>query len=129
MNIKLLRPLLIVFAFTTAFFVTGKAFLVKQGASQEALIWGNCILFGATLLSFYLMGRAVQAGTTGAFVRNVYGGFIGKLMICLFGALIYFMSTDKVNKPALFILMFLYFVYTAVEVRSLMQLNRSKKNA
>jgi uncharacterized membrane protein YcfT len=129
MNKKIFLPLLLVFIFTTSFFITGKTFLEKQGASQQVLIVGNLILFAATLLSFFLMYKGIYSKTTNAFVRNVYGGFIAKLMICLFGSLIYFMSTDKVNKPALFILMFLYFVYTAVEVSSLMKLNKLKKNA
>jgi hypothetical protein len=129
MNKKLYIPLLLAFAIISAAIAAGKSLLEKQGGDFQVLLIGNVVVFVATLISSYLMSKGIDSANTNAFVRNVYGGFIVKMMVCLFSALIYFMSVEKVNKPALLILMPIYFIYTAVEVRSLMKLNQLKKNA
>jgi hypothetical protein len=58
----------------------------------------------------------------------IYGGMFAKMLICLFAALIYIMIEKKdVSKGAIFGLMFLYFVYTFVEISIIMKLSRKEK--
>jgi hypothetical protein len=128
--LKYFRPAIVVFIILTAFFISGKNFLVKKGFDQNVLIIGNLFLFVLTLLSFLLMSNGMKTKNTSAFLRGVYGGIMLKLFSCLIAAFIYIMSFKKnVNKPALFVCMGLYVVYTFIEVKGLMKLSASKKNA
>jgi len=126
-------PLLAVITFfivLNAFFLTGKNFLDKQGVDQSVLIAGNLILFGATLLSYVFAKRGLKSENPQAFVRSVYLSIMVKLFICIIAALIYiFVFRKNLNKPALFICMGLYLVYTFIEVSVLTKLLKEKKNA
>ena len=127
---KYFRPAVILFILFTAFFITGKKFLLRKGFDQDVLIIGNLFLFGITLLSFWLMSNGLKTKNTQAFLRGVYGGIMLKLFGCLVAAFIYIMTFKKdVNKPALFLCMGLYIVYTFVEVKALMKITLAKKNA
>jgi hypothetical protein len=129
-TLKFFRPAIIIFTAFTAFFITGKNFLMKQGFDQNVLIIGNLFLFALTLFSFLLMAGGMKTKNTAAFLRGVYGGIMLKLFSCLVAAFIYIMSFKKeVNKPALFFCMGLYVVYTFIEVKGLMKLSASKKDA
>ena len=126
-------PLLVVITFfvvLNAFFLTGKNLLERSGIEQSVLITGNLILFVATLLSFLFAKRGLKSENPQAFVRGVYLSIMIKLFICIMAALIYiFVFRKDLNKPALFICMGLYLVYTFIEVSVLTKLLKEKKNA
>jgi hypothetical protein len=114
-RLKLLRPMLIVFVFLSAFFVTGRAFLVKKGADPDVLIVGNLLLFGVSLLAFLISYKALQSSNPQSFVRAMYGSFIIKFFVIAIAAFVYIMITKKdVNKPSLIGCMILYAVYTFI---------------
>lgn len=125
---KYILPLILVFIFTNGFFITGKQFLVKNGFDTNVLIIGNLVLFAAGLVSFLVVQKGITGKNNSAFIRSVYGGFVGKLMVILFSLVIY-ITTSKVNKPSLIVLMCLYLAYTVAEVGGLMKLNSAQKNA
>ena len=125
---KYLLPLILIFVFTNAFFLLGRDFLTRKGFDVDALIIGNIVLFAAGAVSFLVVQRGITGKNNHAFIRRIYGGFIGKLMIILGGVVIY-ISAFTVNKPALMVLLGLYLVYTVAEVRSLMKLNSAQRNA
>ena len=63
-------------------------------------------------------------------MRMIYGGMFAKMLICLFSALVYIMIAKKgVSKGAIFGCMFLYFVYTFVEISIIMKLSSKDKYA
>lgn len=127
-NRKPWYPLLFLFILLNAFFLTAKDFLLKQGINQEVLIGGNLILFVATALSFYISYRSIRSTNPHASVRSLYGSFMIKFFIIVIAAFVYILTAKKnLNKPALFISMGLYLVYTVVEVASLQKLLRQKK--
>jgi len=129
-NRKPWLPLVFLFIFLNAFFLVAKTFLIKQGIDQEVLIVGNLVVFIATALSFYLSQRSMNSPNPHASVRSLYGSFMIKFFVIAVAAFIYIMSVKKnVNKPALFICMGLYLVYTFLEVSSLQKLLKQKKNA
>ena len=111
MNKKLL-PLLLLFAFVTVTALLLWSLLQGWGVSPIVLLAGNAILFLATGISFYLNQRALQAQRTQAFITGVYGGFIAKLVIILVAVVLYLTLADPINKPALFICMGLYLLYS-----------------
>ena len=123
-------PILILFILLNTFFLVGKSFLNKQGIDHEVLIGGNLILFIATALSFYISQRSLVSPNPRSSVGSLYGSFMAKFFIIAIAAFVYIMVAKKnLNKPALFICMGLYLVYTFLEVASLQKLLKQKKNA
>jgi hypothetical protein len=94
------------------------------------LISGNLILFIVTSVSFVLYRKALFATNTHAFIRNVYSGMLLKLFVCMIAAFIYiYASGGQVNKAGLFSVMFLYLVYTFVEVAILLKQSKQIKQS
>ncbi len=119
----------LLFLILNCFFIVGKNWLVKKGVDHEVLIGGNGILFLATLLSFLVYFRSLNAKSPSASVRGMYGSFMIKFFACLIAAFAYIMIAKKnVNKPALIICLGLYIIYTAIEVSALQKLLKQKKN-
>jgi len=125
---KFLRPLVLIFIITNALFLGFQKRLVEKGFDTDALIIGNLVLFIAGMVSFLIVQKGIMGKNNAAFVRRVYGGFLGKLMVILIGVVIY-MIIGKVNKPSLIALLALYLIYTTVEVIALMRLNSAQRNA
>ena len=122
--------MILVFVILNGMFVIGAESLERFKADQSVLILGNLLLFLIALTSFLLTKRSLSSANPNAFVRAIYGSFMIKFFVCAAVAFAYIMSTKKeVNKPALFICMGLYIVYTALEVASLTRILKSRKNA
>ena len=125
-----LRPIILIFIITNAFFVTGRSFLGRWDIDQQVMIWGNIILFAVTLLSFYLYARSMASKNAHAITRSMYASLLARMFICLIAAFIYISMVGKgVSKGAIFGCMFLYFVYTGAEVAILMKMSKQQKNA
>lgn len=118
--------MVLIFIFTNAFFLLGRSFLIDKGFDPDALIIGNLVLFAAGLVSFLVVQKGIIGKNNAAFIRSIYGGFVGKLMVILAGIVIY-ISVAKVNKPSIILLMILYLAYTVSEVAGLMRLNSAQK--
>lgn len=128
--IRPIRPLILVFIFVSAFGIIAKDWLLKNGISQDLLIYGNLILFGVTFGAYYINTRSLLSSNPNAPVRGMYAGFMIKFFLIALAAFIYIMMAGKlVNKPGLMILAGLYIVYTALETKALLQLAKPKKNA
>lgn len=123
-------PLVFVFVILNIFFFAFHDWLVKKGVNNDVLIFGNLIVFIATLLSVIVYLRSLKGSGGGAALRGMYGSFMIKFFTCLVAAFAYIMVVKKnVNKPALIICLGLYVVYTVIEVSSLQKLLKQKKNA
>ena len=123
------RPAILIFLLLNISFFTLQKRLADWGFNQEVLVYGNILLFAISFISFLMGVNGMQSKNNHLFFRMVYGGFIVKLLILAGAALIYIMTMKKeVNKPALFLCMGLYFVYTVIEVSALMKLGKQKTN-
>jgi hypothetical protein len=129
-KLKSLRPLFLVFIFVNVFFIVGKTMLEKWNMDQDMLIPGNLLLLVVTMISYLLLARGSQSSSPHSFIRAMYASFIVKFFVIAVSAFIYIMMAGKnVNKPALVTCMFLYVVYTFIEVALLLKLLKKKKNA
>lgn len=129
-NFKLLRPLLLLFVLVNVFLVSGRGLLNKWGVNQEVLIIGNLVVFATVILSWIILRKAIRSSNPHAFVRAMYGSFIIKFFVLAVASFIYIMMTKQnVNKAALFGCIGLYFIYTFVEISSLLKLLKQEKNA
>jgi hypothetical protein len=107
-----------------------RARLEKWGFDIEVMLIGNLVLCIITLLSFYMLNKGLHATSTAGFLRSVYGSFMIKLFLVaamVFGYV--FVNKENINKPALFTCMFLYLVYSFVEIRGLLKLSKEKTDA
>ena len=123
-------PLLVIFIVVNALLIIPPSLDFLWNMDRSVMIVGNLILFAATIVSFQLYKRSLANNNVHAFLRMIYGGMFAKMMICLFAAVIYIMIARKdVSKGAIFGLMFLYFVYTFMEISIVMKLSRKEKYA
>ena len=124
------RPLIIIFIITTALFITGRSALERYNIDPQVLLVGNLVLFAVTLLSFYFYTRSMDSKNPYAVTRLMYGSVLVRMLVCLVAVFIYVSIVGKgVNKGAVFGCLFLYFVYTGVEVAILMKLMKQQTNA
>lgn len=122
-------PILILFVALNAFLFFATGLLQRWGIDRDVVLWGNMILFAITLLSFMISVRGLGNSNPHAFVRAVYSGVMLKLFGSAIIAFIYISVSGKsLNKPALFVCMALYLVYSFVEVSILTKLLRAKPN-
>lgn len=123
-------PIILIYVVSTAMFITGKKWAATYGVDSNILIIGNTVLLVATLISFFLYQKSLNNNQPQAFLRYIYSGMFLKMMTCLVAAFIYIVvaGSKGVNKPALFGCMFLYFLYTFVEVSILLRLSKQQKN-
>ncbi|MFT3845062.1 MAG: hypothetical protein QM725_08420 [Lacibacter sp.] len=125
---KLYFPLLLVFILLNTFFISGKQLLVKYGINQEVIMVGNMILFVTSIASLYFHIKGFLHKNIQVFFRSVYGSLMIKMLVCAGAVVIYAMlAKDQVNKPAVFICMALYIVYSFIEVKMIFRLLKQKK--
>jgi hypothetical protein len=123
-------PAVIIFIFLNAFALLFKSKLESWGFDSSVVIPGNLLLFIISFISFRMGAKGLGSKSNPLFFRMVYGSFILKLLLLAAAAFIYIMSAKKnVNKPALFLCMGLYVVYTFIEVSALMKTGKRKTNA
>ena len=128
-KLRPLLPLTGVFLIVAAISFTGLELLNHFGLNGKVLGIGNTIVYLATVLSYFLGLRGLGSVNPHAFVRSVYVSIMLKFFICLLAALIYIITyRSNINKPAIFVCMGLYLVYTFIEVRILMQKLKEKPN-
>ena len=123
-------PIGILFVLVGLIVITGKGLLNKWGVDLTVLVIGNLVLFLATSVSFAISYKGLKSANPHAFVRSVYGSVMIKFFVFAIAAFIYIQSAKAaVNKPALFVCMGLYLVYTFLEVSVLTKLLRKKADA
>jgi hypothetical protein len=129
-KLRALLPLTGVFLIVASISFTGLELLNRWGLNGKVLGIGNIIVYLATVLSYFLGLRGLRSINPHAFVRSVYASIMLKFFICLLAAFIYIITyRSNINKPAIFVCMGLYLVYTFIEVRILMQQLKEKPNA
>jgi hypothetical protein len=128
-GIKSFRPILLIFIITNALFLSARSMFDKWSVDTDVMIIGNLVLFLATAVSFYLYTRSMHTKNAHAILRTMYGSIMSKMIICLVAAFIYISVAGKsVNKGGIFGCMFLYLLYSFIEVAILMKLSKQNKH-
>jgi hypothetical protein len=127
-NNKPIFPLIIIFLALNAFFLTATSFFEKYSIDKNVLIIANTLLFITNFITFVLQRKALQNKNPNVFVRSMMAGMMIKMFVVLGAFTGYVLISGKatVNKPAIYVSIFLYFVYLAVEVAIVMKLNKQK---
>lgn len=121
-NKKVYLPVMFIFIFMNSFILVFKSLLERNGIDREFLIIANLVLFLLTIVAIIMQMKGLRSPNPQAFVRGVYGSLIIKMFVVMTAIFIYaFLNKENVNKPAIFISMGIYILYTVVEVISLMK--------
>ena len=124
---KIIFPLFIIFLFLSASLFLSKAILDKWGIDYSVLLVANALFFLVSLGVFFMQKKALNHSNPNVFIRSVMAGMLIKMGVCVFAVIIYrLVAGSSVNKVSVFVAMFLYLLYLAVEVRVIMKLNRQK---
>ena len=123
-------PVLLIFVVVTLICLFAPGTLTGWSIDPDVVVLGNIILCIATVISFMFYRRSLTNNHAPFFMRMIYSAMFAKMMICMISAFIYIVTYKKnVSKGAIFACMFLYFVYTFVELNVVLKLSKEKKNA
>ena len=123
-------PAIMIFLILNSGFLIMMKRLEAWGFDYSVLVFGNIIVFGISLLSYWMAVKGLATKNNHAFFRWVYGSVMMKLFILAGVAFVYIMMNKKeVNKPGLFFCMGLYVIYTFIEISGLMKVSKQKTNA
>jgi hypothetical protein len=104
-------------------------FLNSYGIDRNVLLAANCLFLVLNVAIFLGQKKALYHSNPNVFVRTVMGGMMVKMMACAIAVIAYVVTVGGTyDKKAVFIALFIYLIYLAVEVATLMRLN-NKKNA
>lgn len=122
---RAIRPILILFVLVNLLGMTFYSNLPKSGLDPDVLLAGNLFVFIITVFSFWMLLRGLKAKSTTAFLSSIYGSFIIKLAISGLLTVAYAkLKGADMNTPAIFSILFLYLIYTFLEVKGLLALIR-----
>jgi hypothetical protein len=89
---------------------------------------GTLVLALISILSYYISMRSIGSTNPYAFVRGVMGGTFIKFFLCIVAVgLLLYLTHKKLHKPDLFLLMFVYVIYTVIETAILSKLGKQEK--
>ncbi len=126
---RFLLPLFTVFAIINILIFSLKSILVKFNVDSNVLLAANAIFLITNILVFLYQHKALSNPNPNVFIRSVIGGMMLKMFACAIAVLAYVVIIGKdYNKKAVFISLFFYLIYLAVEVAILMRHN-NRKNA
>ncbi len=123
------RSSLVAFGITSLLFVIVRSFLKQYNIDFNVLFFGNVLLCVVTLFSVLLLANGLRSSNNTSFMLSFYGSVMLKLLLCAIAAFIYIQFSAKPNKPAILILMGIYFVYTILETIELKKITKALKDA
>ena len=120
---KALRPIIIFFVALNIVIASLYSTLTAMGFDADVFLVGNLFICLLTLVSFWMMHNGLQSKSTAGFMSSVYGSFIIKLVLAALVVVAYAQwKGNAMNTPALLSSMFMYLVYTYLEVKGLLAL-------
>ncbi len=123
----LLSPVFLLFVIINALIFAFSGKLQDWGIDKTVLLVANVIVLALTVLIFSLQKKALSHSNPNVFIRSVMGGMMIKMIACAIAVVIYVVSIGPgYNKKAVFISLFIYLLYLAVEVRTMTRLNNNK---
>jgi hypothetical protein len=126
---RFLFPTLGLFTIISLLLFSLSGFLKSYGIDTSVLLVANGIFLLLNIIVFLIQKKALSHPNPNVFIRSVMGGMMLKMIVCAIAVLAYVLSVGPgYNKRSVFISLFIYLIYLAVEVATLMRLN-NKKNA
>lgn len=125
---RFIYPLLAIFTILSGTIVVFSKSFEKAGVDVTILLAANGLFFLLNILVFLIQKNALTHSNPNVFVRSVIAGMMIKMFTCAIAVIAYVtIAGPGYNKKAVFISLFIYLLYLAVEVGTIMRLN--KRNA
>ena len=123
-----LLPLIILFVLINLLVIILSTSLRHYHIDANVLLAGNALFFVISIISFFIQRRGLYNKNPHVFVRSVMTGMMLKMVICIIAVIAYvYLSGSAYNKRGIFLALFLYLVYLAAEVYTVMKMNKNKK--
>lgn len=119
-------PTVLLFLILNGLFLSLQKIWVGWGFSMQVLVIGNLFLFGLSLVSLLLHQRALGSASSQVFVRYFYISLLVKLVLVAVVALIYGKVASGVNRISVIGCMFIYLIYTFIELGILLKAGKQK---
>lgn len=119
----------LIFALTTIVLLAVEILLSAPDGyfTRNIILYGTLVMAAISFLSYFISARSVNSKNPNKFVRGVMGGTFLKFLLCIVAVgVLLFLLQKKLHKPDLFLLMFVYLVYTVVETGLLFTLSRKQ---
>lgn len=128
MNVrKAIRPIYVLFIVIELIGLIFFKQLISSGIDANVFMIGNLFVFTLTIISFYMLNKGLKAKATFNFMSAVYGSFLMKLVVGAGAVVAYVVfAGEQKNLPAIFASMFLYLIYTFLEIKALLALLKDK---
>lgn len=125
---RFIYPLLAIFTILSGVIVVFSKALEKAGVDATVLLAANGLFFLTNLIVFFIQKNALSHSNPNVFIRTVIAGMMIKMFTCAIAVIAYVTIIGPgYNKKSVFISLFIYLIYLAVEVGTIMRLN--KRNA
>ncbi len=127
--LKYITPLFIVFIFINCLLFAIHAKLAEYNVDAKVVFGANCILFVVSVLCIAMHCIAMKSPNPNVMIRSIMLSTLIKLLVFAIATFVYVFITGK-NKSVYAIIcsMGLYFIYTFIEVRIALKLNKSNGN-
>ena len=126
---KAILPLFILFIVIDSFILYSHSYFTTTLIDLMAIFVCNCLLFVLSVLSLVMHEKAINQKNANAMVTSVMGATLLKLLVLASAAFIYLFLKKSANVTyTLFIVMFMYIIYTALEVRTALKMNDKNGN-
>jgi hypothetical protein len=124
---RFLLPLFSLFSVISLLIFFFNPFLTKYGVDSYVLMAANIIFLLSNVIVFLFQYKALHHSNPNVFIRSVIAGMMLKMFVCAIAVLAYVViAGNSYNKKGVFIALFFYLIYLAVEVTILMRLNKRK---
>ena len=120
-------PLFIVFGLVFILVMVFKDYLISKDVNTNFILGANFILFTLSIAGLFIQSRGAGSENLNVFLRGIYTSLLMKMFLIVGGVLVYItIMGGEVNRPAIFICMALYFIFTAIEIKQIMKIVRKK---
>lgn len=126
---RFIYPLLAIFIILSGILIAFSKALEKAGVDTKILLVANGLFFLLNVIVSLVQKKALAHSNPNVFVRTVIAGMMIKMFACAIAVIAYVILTGPdYNKKAVFISLFIYLIYLAVEVGTIIRLN-NRSNA
>lgn len=124
---RMLLPMFIIFIALTIFIFAASKLWDTYNIDRSVLMGANLLFMTTGLLVFFMQKNALTNKNPNVFIRSVMAGMMIKMFSTVLAVLAYVVVVGPTyNKRAVFISLFMYLVYLAIEVIAISKLNNKK---
>ena len=124
---KMLMPMFIIFIALSIIILSAGKLWTTYKIDRNVLLGANLLFMATGLLVFFMQKNALTNKNPNVFIRSVIAGMMIKMFSTVLAILAYVVLVGPTyNTKAVFISLFMYLLYLAIEVVAISKLNNKK---